>query len=209
MQASDQAPGTLYIVSAPSGAGKTSLVKALLDSTEAIIVSVSHTTRPMRPGETDGVDYHFVDKQAFTELERAGGFLESARVFDNFYGTTRSVVAKNLDNGIDVILEIDWQGAQQVVSVLPQAQRVFILPPSKGALEQRLRARGQDDEEVIQRRMRDAIREIEHYKEFDYVVVNDDFNQALSELRAIIVANRQRLIRQQYNAKALLLELLN
>ena len=191
-----QATGTLYIVSAPSGAGKTSLVKALLERMDGIRVSVSHTTRPPRPGEQDGVDYHFVDKAGFQRLVEAGDFLEHAQVFDNFYGTSRSAVQAQLDAGDDVILEIDWQGARQVRRQFPEAVGVFILPPSLEALRERLTGRGQDPDEVIERRMRDAVSEMAHYDEYDYLVFNDDFEVALADLQALFRADRLRLARQ-------------
>ncbi|HHO69201.1 MAG TPA: guanylate kinase, partial [Gammaproteobacteria bacterium] len=187
---------TLYIVSAPSGAGKTSLVKALLERMDGIRVSVSHTTRPPRPGEQDGVDYHFVDKAGFQRLVEAGDFLEHAQVFDNFYGTSRSAVQAQLDAGDDVILEIDWQGARQVRRQFPDAVGVFILPPSLEALRERLTGRGQDPDEVIERRMRDAVSEMAHYDEYDYLVFNDDFEVALADLQALFRADRLRLARQ-------------
>ena len=159
--------GTLYIVSAPSGAGKTSLVKALLERLRGVEVSVSHTTRAPRPGERDSVDYHFIDKVAFESLVQAGEFLEYAQVFDNYYGTSKASVFERLDAGLDVILEIDWQGARQVARAAPQAVKVFILPPSRDALRERLTARGQDSDTVIERRMRDAVIEMSHYQEYD------------------------------------------
>ncbi len=189
--------GTLYIFSAPSGAGKTSLVKALLEAMGGIEVSVSHTTRPPRPGEVDGLDYHFVDVPTFEKMVAEGAFLEHARVFDNHYGTARSSVERRLQAGVDVILEIDWQGARLVREQFPDAVGVFILPPSRGALEARLRGRGQDSEEVIARRMRDAVREMSHYAEFDYLVINDDFATALDELQAIVTCHRLATPRQQ------------
>lgn len=184
--------GTLYIVSAPSGAGKTSLVKALLKATPGLEVSVSHTTRAMRPGEVDGKDYHFVDVPTFQAMVAEGAFLEHAKVFDNYYGTARSSVLELLRRQIDVILEIDWQGARQVREMMADAVSVFVLPPSRDALQERLRGRGQDDEEIIARRMRDAISEMQHYDEFDYLVINDDFEVALRELGTIIGAGRLR-----------------
>ncbi|MFA7096870.1 MAG: guanylate kinase [Gammaproteobacteria bacterium] len=184
--------GALYIVAAPSGAGKTSLVKALVDSMPGIAVSVSHTTRPMRPGEQDGVHYHFVDVATFQAMVDQGDFLEHARVFDNYYGTSHSTLLERLRAGTDVILEIDWQGARQVRAKIPDSIGIFILPPSRAVLEQRLRARATDSEEVIARRMRDAVAEMSHYDEFDYLVVNDDFNTALEDLRAIFRAHRLR-----------------
>jgi guanylate kinase len=188
--------GTLYIISAPSGAGKTSLVKALLQQTAALTVSVSHTTRAPRPGEVAGQDYHFTDPDTFRGMIEGQAFLEHAQVFDNFYGTARASVLELLAQGLDVILEIDWQGAQQVRQKMPAAVSIFILPPSRAALEQRLRGRNTDSEEVIARRMRDAISEMSHYREFDYLVFNDDFDTALGELRAVILARRQQAARQ-------------
>ncbi len=188
----DKNTGTLYIFSAPSGAGKTSLVKALLAEMEGIEVSVSHTTRAMRPGEQDGVDYHFISKDEFENKVEADAFLEHAQVFDNFYGTARSSIEARLAAGADVILEIDWQGAQQVRAWKSGAVSVFILPPSRAALEQRLRGRGQDSEEIIARRMRDAVSETSHYAEFDYLVINDQFELALHDLQAIVRARRLR-----------------
>ncbi len=184
--------GQLYIFSAPSGAGKTSLVEALLKSTKGIRVSVSHTTRAMRPGEENGVHYHFVDVATFEKMVKAGAFLEEAKVFDNYYGTSQQAVEDQLGRGEDVILEIDWQGAQQVRQLMPYAISVFILPPSRDALEQRLNARGQDSSEIIARRMRDATSDMAHYTEFDYLVINDDFDEAVEQLRAIVLAQRQR-----------------
>ena len=202
------ARGNLYVIAAPSGAGKTSLVKALLETTPDICVSVSHTTRAMRPGEQNGVDYHFVDIPQFEKQRDAGDFLEWAQVFDNFYGTSKTVVEKTLQQGQDVILEIDWQGAQQVAKIFPDCTRIFILPPSKAALLQRLSDRGQDDAGIIARRMRDAVNEMSHYSEFDYLVINDDFDQALQELRSIIIAQRLKQDLQSRKNTALLKELL-
>ena len=191
------ATGTLYIISAPSGAGKTSLVKALIEQTPNLHVSVSHTTRPMRPGETDGVNYHFTDRDNFLKQVEAGDFLEHAEVFGNLYGTSQTAVEQALARGHDIILEIDWQGAEQVRRLMPEAVSVFIAPPSIEALEQRLQNRGQDSDEIIQRRMRDARSEMSHYGEYDYLIINDDFNNTLEELRAIIIARRHRLEAQQ------------
>ncbi|MFO7593493.1 MAG: guanylate kinase [Pseudomonadota bacterium] len=184
--------GTLYIISAPSGAGKTSLVKALLESTDDIMVSVSHTTRPMRPGEVDGKDYHFTDVETFRGMIADNAFLEHAQVFENFYGTSRSSALDRMEQGVDVILEIDWQGAEQVRKKMPEAVSIFILPPSREELESRLRGRGTDADEVIARRLGEAVTEMSHYEEFDYLVFNDDFDTALSRLRAIVLARRQR-----------------
>jgi len=200
--------GTLYIISAPSGAGKTSLVRELVSSNEHIVVSVSHTTRAMRPGEQDGVDYHFVAKDAFLEMVDSSAFLEHASVFDNYYGTSQQHVEQQLQNGHDVILEIDWQGARQVRELFPESLSVFILPPSLEALKQRLNSRGQDSEEIIERRMNDAVNEMSHYAEFDYLLVNDDFDAALQQLRCIFSANRLRQLHQQRVLEKLLIDLL-
>jgi len=200
--------GTLYIISAPSGAGKTSLVKALLQVIEHITVSVSHTTRPSRVGETDGVDYHFVDKSTFEGLLNNQQFLEHAQVFDNYYGTAQKSVETLLNQGTDVILEIDWQGAEQVRKIFTEAVGVFILPPSRAELEQRLQGRGQDSEAIIQRRMRDAVNEMCHYAPFDYLVINDDFETALSELQAIVQTQRLRMSVQSQRQASLLAELI-
>lgn len=189
-------PGTLFVFAAPSGAGKTSLVKALLENMVGISVSVSHTTRAMRPGEVGGVHYHFIDVPAFEKMVAEDAFLEHARVFDNYYGTSRTGIEQQLALGMDVILEIDWQGARQVRRLMPETVGVFILPPSREALEERLRGRGQDSEEVIARRMRDAQSESSHYNEFDYLIINDDFDTALVELQAIVTCRRQRLAAQ-------------
>lgn len=199
---------TLYIFSAPSGAGKTSLVKALLESTESITVSVSHTTRAMRPGEQNGVHYHYVDIPAFERMVAEQAFLEHAKVFDNYYGTSRQAVLDKLALGQDVILEIDWQGARQVRTLFPECVGIFVLPPSKAALRERLTGRGQDDATIIDRRMRDAEAEMSHYAEFDYVVVNDVFDHALAELRAIITAQRLRTTRAVARLEPLIRELL-
>ena len=185
--------GTLYILSAPSGAGKTSLLKALREQDPALQVSISHTTRAMRPGEEDGVHYHFVDRERFLAKVAQGDFLEHAEVFGNYYGTDEAGVRGQLDAGQDTVLEIDWQGAQQVRKRFPEAVSVFILPPSPEALYERLSNRGQDSEEVIQGRMREAVSEMSHYAEFDYLVFNDVFDQALSELAAIVTSQRLRL----------------
>lgn len=201
--------GTLFIISAPSGAGKTSLVKKLVADESDLVVSVSHTTRKMRPGEQNGVDYHFVDKAHFESMIEHSAFLEHAQVFDNFYGTSQQHVEQQLLEGKDVILEIDWQGARQVRRLITDCRSIFILPPSSTALRQRLESRGQDDKAVIDRRMQDAVNEMSHYAEFDYMVVNDDFDQALQLLRCIIRANRQSQLRQERQLEHLLIELLN
>jgi guanylate kinase len=182
--------GSLYIISAPSGAGKTSLVKALIERDPKLTVSISHTTRSIRPGEEDGVNYHFVDKTTFQEMIDKGEFLEYAEVFDNYYGTARSSMEEQLARGQDVILEIDWQGARQIRELVPEHVSIFILPPSKAALQERLTDRGQDSEETISRRMRDAISETSHYDEYDFLVINDDFDTALDDLGTIFRALR-------------------
>jgi guanylate kinase len=189
--------GVLFVVSAPSGAGKTSLLKALVPTDPRLRVSVSHTTRAPRPGEQDGTHYHFVDRARFEAMVAAGEFLEHARVFDNLYGTAERSVRDVLGANFDVVLEIDWQGARQVRAKFPEAVSVFIVPPSVEALRRRLSGRGQDSAEIIDRRMRDARSELSHFGEYDYLVVNDDFDQALADLRAIIGAERLRLVRQQ------------
>lgn len=188
--------GTLFVVSAPSGAGKTSLVGAALEADQDLTVSVSHTTRPMRPGEEDGVNYHFVTEQQFLALMGEGVFLEHAQVFDNYYGTSGRWVDEQLESGRDVILEIDWQGAQQIRRLRPDAVSVFIVPPSREALRERLVGRGQDSNDVIERRLREAAEECSHVAEFDYLVVNEDFERALRELLSVFRAQRQRITRQ-------------
>jgi guanylate kinase len=201
--------GKLYIISAPSGAGKTSLVKQLRGELDKLVVSVSHTTRSMRSGEKHGSDYFFVSVDEFKAMIEAQAFLEHAQVFDNFYGTAQKTVEDKLAQGLDVILEIDWQGAQQVRQMLSESISIFILPPSIDVLKQRLQNRGQDTEETITRRMRDAVTEMSHYPEFDYLIVNDDFSMALNQLKSIIIANRQLQHRQQQLLAPLLENLLN
>ena len=174
--------GTLFTISAPSGAGKTSLVSALLDCCDDIRVSVSHTTRPIRPGETDGVNYHFVNEGHFLGMLERTEFLEHARVFGNLYGTSQVWVEQQLAEGIDVILEIDWQGAEQIKRQMPDSQSIFILPPSRAALEQRLTSRGQDDSEVIARRMSEAVEEMSHYVESDFLVINSEVVGSFGEM---------------------------
>jgi guanylate kinase len=191
------ASGTLFIVSAPSGAGKTSLVRALIDGATEIAVSVSHTTRPQRPGEQDGVNYHFVDAARFEAMIAEDAFLEHAQVFGNRYGTARETVTRELAAGRDVILEIDWQGARQVRRLMPAAVSIFILPPSNAELERRLRGRGTDEEETIRRRMNAAVAEMSHYHEYEFLVVNDDFARAVADLHAIVRSCRLRLPAQQ------------
>ncbi|WP_312723654.1 guanylate kinase [Stutzerimonas nitrititolerans] len=200
--------GTLYIVSAPSGAGKTSLVKALLDAQPQVRVSVSHTTRGIRPGEVDGVNYHFVSREEFLERLERDEFLEHAEVFGNLYGTSQRWLEQTLDEGYDLILEIDWQGAQQVRRLMPQAKSIFILPPTQEALRQRLNNRGQDSDEIIEKRMREAVSEMSHYVEYDYLVINDDFAHALIDLQSIFRANQLKQQAQQQRHARLLSELL-
>jgi guanylate kinase len=178
--------GRLYVVSAPSGAGKTSLVKALMEREPRIRFSVSYTTRKPRPKEVPGRDYHFVSMERFAEMAGRDEFLEHAQVFDNCYGTGVRTVEEALTNGEQLLLEIDWQGARQVRTRLPEARSIFILPPSRSSLEQRLRARSTDSEAVIERRLRDAAEDLGHWNEFDFVVINDRFEQALEDLLAIV-----------------------
>lgn len=182
--------GHLFVLSAPSGAGKTSLVNVLRTTLPSFAVSVSHTTRTRRPGERDGESYHFVDRSEFERMIAAGAFLEYAQVFDHYYGTARSAIEERLSAGIDVLLEIDWQGARQVRGLVSDCLSIFILPPSRETLEARLKARGQDNPATIARRMRDAISEMSHYREYDYLVVNDEFEDALAQLRSIVWAQR-------------------
>ena len=200
--------GRLFVIAAPSGAGKTSLVKALLASEPGLRLSVSHTTRKRRPTEQDGREYHFVPVPQFERLAARGEFLEHARVFDNSYGTARGFVAEQLRQGHDVILEIDWQGAQQVRARMPQCVSIFILPPSRRALAERLARRATDSPEIIARRLRDAAADMSHYREFDYVIVNDDFAQAVSDLRRIVAGRGEDLTSARPELAALLGELL-
>jgi guanylate kinase len=200
--------GTLYIVSAPSGAGKTSLVKALVDAQPQVRVSVSHTTRAMRPGEVDGVNYHFVSREDFIARLERNEFLEHAEVFGNLYGTSQRWLEDTLAEGFDLILEIDWQGAQQVRRLMPQAKSIFILPPTQEALRQRLNNRGQDSDEIIDKRMREAVSEMSHYVEYDYLVINDDFAHALIDLQSIFRANQLIQKTQTHRHARLLGELL-
>ena len=188
--------GVLYIVSAPSGAGKTSLVKALLKTDPAIRLSVSYTTRAPRPGETDGRDYHFVSRERFEEMLAEGEFLEHAEVYGNFYGTSKGGIARDLNAGRDILLEIDWQGADQVRAHFPQSASIFILPPSFNALRTRLAGRGQDSDTVIERRLAAAAHDVAHAEAFDYIIVNDDFDHALQDLFAITRSIRLEAARQ-------------
>ena len=194
----------LFTISAPSGAGKTSLVKALLEKrAESVTVCVSHSTRAIRSGEVDGDAYHFVSLERFNQMVGDDEFLEHAQVFDNFYGTARGSVEKLLASGKHVILEIDWQGARQVKAKMLETVSIYILPPSRAELEQRLRARGTDDETIIERRMRDADREMSHYHDAEYLVINDSFEQALFDLEAIIHTQGLTLARQKLKNQAL------
>jgi guanylate kinase len=200
--------GKLYVISAASGAGKTSLVSALLEQVADIEVSVSHTTRASREGEVDGVNYHFVDAVKFEEMVEAAEFFEHATVFGNMYGTSQRHVEQQLNSGKDVILEIDWQGARQIRQLIPECSTIYIAPPSASALRERLTSRGQDDDEIINRRMREAISEMSHYVEFDYLVINDEFDKAKENLIAIIMGNRMSIDRQQEEHAELLEKLL-
>jgi len=198
-----QTLGNLFILAAPSGAGKSSLIKALLerhlstdDHNNAMQVSVSHTTRAPRPREIDGVHYHFVDHTEFESLIEQGAFFEHAEVFGHYYGTSKVVIENTLRQGIDVFLDIDWQGARQVKAQIPDTATIFVAPPSKDELRRRLTQRGQDSPEVIEQRMIKAVTEISHYHEFDFVVVNDNFTAALSELDAIVTTRRLRKEKQ-------------
>jgi len=200
--------GRLYVVAAPSGAGKTSLVKALLEREPRVRFSVSYTTRTPRPTEVPGRDYHFVDMKRFEEMIAQGEFLEHAQVFDNYYGTGARTVEEALSMGEQLLLEIDWQGARQVRARLPEARSIFILPPSRTSLEQRLNARSTDSEAVIQRRLRDAAEDLAHWNEFDYVVINDRFEQALEDLQAIIEDRGAHLLARRPQVQRFAAELL-
>jgi guanylate kinase len=200
--------GKLFVIAAPSGAGKTSLVKALLQRMPELHVSISHTTRNMRPTEAPGREYYFVSVPEFETLVKRGEFLEHARVFDNYYGTGRQPVEAQLAKGQDVVLEIDWQGAQQVRKALPECKTIFILPPSRRSLEDRLRKRATDSNEVIERRLRDAVGDMTHWREFDYVVVNDDFEHAVGDLMRIVSGRGEDLRAGRPQLQPLLEELL-
>lgn len=201
--------GTLYVVSAPSGAGKTSLLKAVLNELDSVKLSVSTTTRSQRPSEVDGVDYNFVSIEKFKDMLSHNAFLEHAEVFGNFYGTSQWWLEEQLATGQDVVLEIDWQGAQQVRKLMPSCQSIFILPPSKAELLSRLTGRGQDSDEVIAGRMQAANNEMQHYAEYDYLIINDDFEIAKQELTSIFVANEQRLSVQKIKHQHLIEDLLS
>lgn len=203
-----QTRGNLFILSAPSGAGKSSLIGALLKKHGDMKVSVSHTTRSPRPGEENGVHYHFVSADDFKALIEKNDFFEWAQVFDNYYGTSKQAIESQLAAGIDVFLDIDWQGAQQIRKLVDDVETIFILPPSKEELESRLNNRGQDSAEVIAGRMAKAQSETSHYNEYDYVVVNDDFDTALAEIETIVMAKRLSLKSQTVRHQALLENLL-
>ena len=202
--------GNLYILSAPSGAGKSSLINALLADLprNEVRLSISHTTRNPRPAEEDGVHYYFTTHAEFEALIEKDHFLEWAEVFGNYYGTSLPMIEKSLEQGVDVFLDIDWQGARQIRQKVPNVKTIFILPPSREELKNRLVGRGQDSEETIAKRMAEAESETSHYNEFDYVIVNDDFQQALAELKAILTAERLKLSSQEIRHKALIEQLL-
>ncbi|WP_190599995.1 guanylate kinase [Candidatus Vesicomyidisocius sp. SY067_SCS001] len=188
--------GVLFIISAPSGCGKTSLVKALIKKVENLCVSISHTTRQPRSGEIQGKNYFFVSKDEFNKIESSNNFIESTQIFDNNYGSSKQSVKDLLNSGVDVILEIDWQGFRQIKKTFSHSVGIFILPPSKMALKERLTNRGQDDKDIINRRMHDAVSEMKHFNEFDYLVINDNFYVALNNLSIIIHAERLKLAQQ-------------
>lgn len=207
--------GNLFILAAPSGAGKSSLIQALLDKHQdtsmhntKMQVSVSHTTRSARPGEVDGEHYHFVSRDEFEDLIKQDAFFEWAEVFGNYYGTSRPAIEKTLSQGIDVFLDIDWQGARQVKAQIPDTATIFVAPPSREELHRRLTARNQDSDDIIAKRMDQAVAEISHYHEFDYIVVNDDFNEALAELDSIVTSLRLRKLKQVIRHKSLFENLL-
>ena len=202
--------GNLYILSAPSGAGKSSLINALLADLprNEVRLSISHTTRNPRPAEEDGVHYYFTTHAEFEALIEKDHFLEWAEVFGNYYGTSLPMIEKSLEQGVDVFLDIDWQGARQIRQKVPNVKTIFILPPSREELKNRLVGRGQDSEEIIAKRMAEAESEMSHYNEFDYLIVNDDFQQALAELKAILTAERLKLASQEIHHKALIEQLL-
>ena len=201
--------GSLFTVSAPSGAGKTSLVRALVDRNRDLHVSVSHTTRAQRPGEENGLNYHFVDRSTFEASAANGEFFEWAEVFGNLYGTARTEVTARLEQGIDIILEIDWQGAEQVKAAVPTSCSIFIVPPSLDTLRERLEGRGQDDNKTIENRMAEAKSELEHWREADYVVLNDSFDAALNDLESIIRSQHLRRENQAIRLSGMLSEILS
>ena len=201
--------GSLFIVAAPSGGGKTSLVKKLINDLSNIVVSISHTTRNMRPGETNGVDYFFVDDKEFLKMVDDSSFVEHAQVFNHYYGTSAAQIMERLKSGIDVVLDIDWQGANQIKSSFKDAVSIFVIPPSLEILKERLMNRQQDDSKTIAGRMHSAQDELSHYKDFDYLIVNDDFDIAASELQSIVVAHRLKIERQVLKQRKLLSFLLS
>ncbi|WGE34242.1 guanylate kinase [Actinobacillus genomosp. 1] len=203
--------GNLYILSAPSGAGKSSLINALLADLprSEVQLSISHTTRTPRPGESHAVHYYFTNHTEFESLIEQGHFLEWAEVFGNYYGTSLPMIEKSLENGIDVFLDIDWQGARQIRNKVPNVKTIFILPPSREELEKRLIGRGQDSAETISKRMAEAVSEMSHYNEFDYVIVNDDFQTALSELKSILTSERLKQSAQAVRHQKLIRQLLS
>lgn len=200
--------GTLFVISAPSGAGKTSLANKIVESMADVERSISHTTRPIRPGEIEGVHYHFVEKSEFEKMLFAGDFLEHAEIFDYLYGTSHHEIRHRLGAGIDILLTIDWQGARQVCRLFPDAISIFILPPSLTALENRLTHRKQDEDDIIQKRLENVPKEVVHYDEFDYLIVNDVFEEAFQDLQAIIRSNRLKRVPQALSHAGLLAELL-
>ncbi|WP_194756735.1 guanylate kinase [Aliidiomarina indica] len=203
--------GNLFVIAAPSGAGKSSLIKALLErhTDGTMEVSVSTTTRRPRPGEIDGVHYHFVSEDTFLKQVDKGDFYEWAKVFDHYYGTSRTVIEKTLASGTDVFLDIDWQGTRQVKAAYPGVHTIFILPPSNEELERRLRSRGQDSDEVIAKRMAKAQHEMSHYAEFSYLIVNEDFDQSVNNLEHIVMCQRMRRSKQQIRYREVLQNLLH
>ena len=205
----DHCSGTLFIVAAPSGGGKTSLVRELVRDLDTIVVSVSHTTRKKRPSEVNNVDYFFVDELEFTRMVEAQAFVEHARVFNHFYGTSYAQIKDRLQAGIDIVLDIDWQGAQQIKLAFADAVSIFVVPPSLEVLKQRLLDRQQDDDQIISSRMQGAYDELRHFSEFDYLIVNDEFAKAAAELQAIVVANRLKMARQSQQQRKLLSFLLS
>lgn len=200
--------GTLFIVSSPSGGGKTSLIHAVIQTMPNLAVSLSFTTRPRRPDEVDGVDYRFISEQQFLDLQKQGEFLESALVFGHYYGTSKTWITQHLQQGLDVFLAIDWQGARQIRAIFQPCQSIFILPPSMQTLEARLLARKQDTPDVIAQRMEKAKEEVTHYNEYEYLILNEDFNTAARELAAIVTAERLTLAAQQIHYRDILSQLL-
>lgn len=206
----DRDSGTLFIVAAPSGGGKTSLVKKLVGQLDNIAVSISHTTRQKRPGETEGVDYFFVSEEEFSRMIEEKAFIEYAQVFNHHHsGTSVAQIKDRLQAGIDIVLDIDWQGARQIKHLFADVVSIFVLPPSVDILKQRLKARKQDDKDTIRHRMKCAQDEMSHYEEFDYLIVNDDFEKAAEELTAIVIAHRLRMSRQKQKQRKLLSFLLS